>query len=169
MKHRFDIAGELHAVDATLDGETLRLTRGEEPPTEIPYRVLPGGRLLLAVDGRSVEAVTARDGATTWVFVDGRAWRIEDADRAPPRRARRRDDDLGDVTPPMPAAVVRVLVATGDAVQRGQGLVVISAMKMETTLVAPHAGVVGEVRVGAGDKVAPGDVLVDVTPEEGSE
>lgn len=166
MKHRLDIGGTVHAVDGAVDGEVLTLTTGDGLARALPFRVLPDGRLLLEADGRPVEAVTARDGATTWVFVEGRSWRIDDADRAPARRSRRRDDDLGDVTPPMPAAVVRVLVETGDLVARGQGMVVISAMKMETTLVAAHAGIVSAVRVAIGDKVAPGDVLVDVTPEE---
>ncbi len=130
------------------------------------HRVLPDGRILLEIDGRTTTAVTARDGSATWVFVDGRSWKIDDANQAPPRRARGGRDDLGDVTPPMPAAVVRILVEPGDAVVRGQGLVVISAMKMETTLVAPHPGVVAKIRVAIGEKVAPGDVLVDVTPDE---
>ncbi|MBW1811820.1 MAG: biotin/lipoyl-binding protein, partial [Deltaproteobacteria bacterium] len=45
-----------------------------------------------------------------------------------------------EVTPPMPAVVVRVLVAVGDEVKQGQALVVVSAMKMETTLVAKFSG-----------------------------
>ncbi len=132
---------------------------------QLEHQLLPDGRILLEIDGRTTTAVTARDGAATWVFVDGRTWKIGDAGQAPTRSARRGGDTLGDVTPPMPAAVVRLLVEPGDAVALGQGLVVISAMKMETTLVAPHPGVVAEIRVAVGDKVAPGDVLVDVAPD----
>lgn len=166
MKHRLEIGGEVREVEAALDGGTLTLTVGDGPAIELRYRALTDGRILLETEGGTTDAVTACDGATTWVFVDGRAWKIQDADRAPSRRGRRRDDDLGDVTPPMPAAVVRILVEPGDTVTRGQGLVVVSAMKMETILVAPHAGVVANVRTAVGEKVAPGDVLVDVTPDE---
>jgi 3-methylcrotonyl-CoA carboxylase alpha subunit len=134
----------------------------------LDHRVLPDGRILLEINGRTTTAVTARDGSATWVFLDGRSWRIDDPGQTPARRARGGRDDLGDVTPPMPAAVVRVLVEPGDAVALGQGLVVISAMKMETTLVSAHPGVVAKIRVAVGDKVAPGDVLVDVTPDETS-
>jgi biotin carboxyl carrier protein len=67
-----------------------------------------------------------------------------------------------EVRPPMPAVVVKVMVAVGDAVTRGQPLVVVSAMKMETTLVAPKDGMVSEIKVKEGDKVSPADILVGI-------
>jgi 3-methylcrotonyl-CoA carboxylase alpha subunit len=67
-----------------------------------------------------------------------------------------------EVRPPMPAVVVKVLVTVGDAVTRGQPLVVVSAMKMETTLVAPKDGTVSEIKAKEGDKVNPSDVLVHI-------
>ena len=69
------------------------------------------------------------------------------------------------VTPPMPGQVVVVLVAAGDVVAKGQAVVVIMAMKMETTLSAPHAGKVVNVNVAAGAQVKPGDILVDIEKE----
>ncbi len=65
------------------------------------------------------------------------------------------------VTPPMPAVVSRLLVDDGAEVKEGQGLVTVTAMKMELTLRAPRAGM-ARVRVAVGDRVMPGDVLVDV-------
>ena len=67
-----------------------------------------------------------------------------------------------EVRPPMPAVVVKVLVSVGDAVQRGQALVVVSAMKMETTLVAPQDGTVTAIKAAEGDKVSPADILVSI-------
>ena len=67
-----------------------------------------------------------------------------------------------EVRPPMPAVVVTLLVSVGDAVQRGQALVVVSAMKMETTLVAPQDGTVTAIKAEEGDKVSPADVLVHI-------
>lgn len=72
-----------------------------------------------------------------------------------------------EVRPPMPAVVVKVLVAVGDAVSRGQPLVVVSAMKMETTLVAPKDGTVSEIKAKEGDKVNPSDVLVHIEEKSG--
>lgn len=68
---------------------------------------------------------------------------------------------------PMPGLVVRVLVAAGQAVTPGQGLIVLEAMKMENELRAAAAGVVREVRVQPGAAVDKGQVLVEFTPAPG--
>lgn len=66
------------------------------------------------------------------------------------------------VTPPMPGQVIKILVTAGDRVEAGQPVVVISAMKMETSLAAPHAGVVTAINTEVGAQVMPGDILVDI-------
>ena len=71
------------------------------------------------------------------------------------------------MTPPFPATVVKVLVAAGAAVDKGQGLVVVSAMKTEMTLKAPHAGAVRAINCKEGQSVSPGDVLVELDEAEG--
>jgi biotin carboxyl carrier protein len=67
----------------------------------------------------------------------------------------------GDVTirAPMPGLVSNVLVAEGDAVQRGQAVVVLEAMKMENDLSATRAGIVKSLRVAKGQTVAQGEAL----------
>ena len=56
--------------------------------------------------------------------------------------------------------IFKVHVAAGDTVEQGQLLLVLEAMKMETEVVAPAAGVVASVRVREGDAVAVGDELM---------
>ncbi len=68
----------------------------------------------------------------------------------------------GPLRAPMPGMGVRVLVAPGQAVAAGQGMVVVEAMKMETELKAAAAGTVRAVHVGAGARVEKGMVLVDL-------
>ncbi|MBW2139305.1 MAG: DUF2118 domain-containing protein [Deltaproteobacteria bacterium] len=65
----------------------------------------------------------------------------------------------------MPSVVVRVLVNEGDRVEKGQGLLVVTAMKMETTLKAPYAGIVKKINTQPEAKVMPGDILVEIEPE----
>jgi biotin carboxyl carrier protein len=68
---------------------------------------------------------------------------------------------------PMPGLVVNVLAEQGSAVERGQTVVVLEAMKMENDLTTPRAGVIKAVRVERGQTVNQGDVLVVVGDAEG--
>ena len=70
----------------------------------------------------------------------------------------------GRVMAPIPGRVASVLVQPGDAVQRGQVLVVVEAMKMEITQAAPEDGIVSAVRCAAGDMVEEGVELVHFEP-----
>ena len=67
---------------------------------------------------------------------------------------------LENVDSVMPGKVVRVLVAPGDEVHAGQGLVVVEAMKMENEIGAPRAGRVKSVDVSSGQNVETGARLV---------
>jgi len=71
----------------------------------------------------------------------------------------------GSALAPMPGGVVRVAVATGDAVEAGQVLVVLEAMKMEHAVHAAAAGTVTEVDVAEGDQVETGHLLAVVEPD----
>ncbi len=64
------------------------------------------------------------------------------------------------VTAPMPGKIVRVLVATGQAVQARQALVVVEAMKMENELRAGRDGTVSEIHAREGQSVDAGTLLV---------
>jgi acetyl/propionyl-CoA carboxylase alpha subunit/acetyl-CoA carboxylase carboxyltransferase component len=71
------------------------------------------------------------------------------------------------VESPMAGAVVELSVSRGDTVAEGDVILVISAMKMETTIVAPCAGVVAAVQgLNAGDAVAAGQIVAVITPSD---
>jgi propionyl-CoA carboxylase alpha chain len=72
----------------------------------------------------------------------------------------------GALVAPMPGSVVRVGVAVGDKVTRGQGLMWLEAMKMEHTISAPADGIVTELAVAPGQQVEVGVVLAVVQVEE---
>ena len=65
----------------------------------------------------------------------------------------------GDVAVPMQGTIVKLLVEVGDAVEVGQGIVVLEAMKMENQINAEMAGTIKEIKVAAGDTVGGGDVV----------
>ncbi|MBU2226146.1 MAG: hypothetical protein KJ936_00495 [Proteobacteria bacterium] len=121
---------------------------------------------LLDVNGKLIPAYLATQGSETQIFIDGELFIVEDlgaADRRPRRRGGP-DDQSRQVTPPMPAAVMRILVAEGEMVNRGQALIVLSAMKMETTLTAPHRGTIKKINTATGAQVMPGEILLEIEP-----
>ncbi len=69
-----------------------------------------------------------------------------------------------DIRAPMPGKVLDVKARPGQAVKRGDALVVMEAMKMEHTLTAPRDGKVAEVAAVAGSQTAEGVVLVKLEP-----
>ena len=71
----------------------------------------------------------------------------------------------GECRAPLPGAIMRVMVAVGDIVDDGDGLVVLEAMKMEHTLRSGGAGTVAQVLCAPGAQVDVGDVLVVVEPK----
>ena len=66
----------------------------------------------------------------------------------------------GAVTVPMQGTIVKILVEVGQAVEAGQPVCVLEAMKMENQINADKAGTVTEVKVAPGDSVSSGDVVV---------
>jgi len=145
-------------VTLTLSGREFRVDCRRVSDHRIHMEVREGtGRT-------SVNAYLVRGAQGKEVVIHGVPHRILDADREDRSTARKRASERvpDTVTPPMPAAVVKVLVQEGERVERGQGVIVVSAMKMETTLRAPHAGTVRKIHAAPGEKVSPGDVLVDI-------
>jgi len=130
--------------------------------------ITPGVYSLL-LNGKSYEAfVSKRPGdapglAGPYVIVVGlRRYLVELRD---PRRWRRAGSALEaegpqEIVAPMPGRIVKVLVAEGQEVSRGQGLLVIEAMKMQNELRAPRAGRIERVYMEEGRGVETGARLV---------
>lgn len=63
------------------------------------------------------------------------------------------------VTAPMPGKILGVKASAGQAVKKGQVIVILEAMKMENEIVAPQDGTVATINVAVGDSVEPGATL----------
>ena len=118
----------------------------------------PDGALAVVLDGVRGHAMVLDHGSETGVILSGESWRLIEID---PLAAYEGDDPgAGRLTAPMPGRVAQVLVEVGDAVQRGEPLMIIEAMKMEHTVMAPVDGIVDAVRFGVGDLVEEGAELI---------
>ena len=120
----------------------------------------------LIVDNRSFEVDIDVSEDDYRVLVDGRNYHIHLLDE---RRMRLGGLQAGielqgrqRVSVPMPGKVIAVLVSEGDKVERGQGLVIVEAMKMENEVRSPVNGEVKELKVKAGDSLEAGATLLVV-------
>ena len=111
--------------------------------------------------------VTERAGAkdTFDVTVHGRSYEVTVVD---PKRLRsgqnsdRHHHGVAEILAPMPGKVVRVQTEVGATVEKGAGVIVVEAMKMQNEMKSPRDGTVVSIKVKPGDTVNAGDVLAVV-------
>lgn len=121
-------------------------------------------RSLRLQDGTQFSLLHHREGTLHEITLGSSTINVEIIDPLAHRR-RRGEDDMsagGVVKALMPGRVVRVLVSRGDSVQRGAGLLILEAMKMENEIQAPVDGMVDEIFVTTGDTVEGGADLVHI-------
>ncbi|HEY5587267.1 MAG TPA: biotin/lipoyl-containing protein [Ruminiclostridium sp.] len=71
-------------------------------------------------------------------------------------------NNSGDVSAPMPGTILKVKVAIGEVIKKGQVLLILEAMKMENEIVSPADGKVTLLNVEAGQSVTAGEVMVSI-------
>ena len=121
----------------------------------------------LIVDGKSYEAYVYQGDENWQVLLRGRLFPVNVQDE---REKRLRAAAGGGVAEggefhlkaPMPGLVVAVTVEEGQAVEKGEVLVVLESMKMQNELKAPRAGIVGRIRVKASETVEQKQTLLSV-------
>jgi biotin carboxyl carrier protein len=151
----------VHALEPGAAGDPVSAEPTTAPLVDAHVQYAGHGRVRLTVGGRRTLAWAVDAGDTRWVFIEGDVVQVEMADRLAP--AGRRDAHGAEsLAAPMPATVVRILVAPGQTVRRGETLVLLEAMKMEMPLRAPHEAIVKTVRCREGELVQPGVVLIDL-------
>ena len=172
MSLEYQIGEACYRVDVNgpPDGAcTVTLTRVEDEggaePRTLEAQLIPveANTYLFVVHGHHYLAHVAAGPEAHHVSLGGQTFAVVPPEQLERQRRRGTALDTADaVTPPMPGQVVTLLVEVGDRVEAGQTVVVISAMKMESNLTAPHAGTVTAINTSVGAQVMPGDILVDI-------
>ncbi len=152
-------------IDVIINGQerTLHLepSRFEYNGLAREYSIEPSGPGIFSIliEGRSYQATVLTPGT---IQVNNQIFSVELFD---PRELRARSTagashGRQNIVSPMPGKVVRLLVAVGDAIEAGQGLIVVEAMKMQNEMKSPKSGVVMEMKTQAGATVTAGEILV---------
>ena len=132
---------------------------------EVDVELSPGDRMIVKLD--SIGSARG-DGSRSVAFeVNGERWFMPVTDQSVLLDAdmRQKASGPGEVGSPMPGVVVGLKVKEGDIVAEGTPLATLSAMKMETVILATASGVVRRVAVNIGDKVEGDDLLVAIEAE----
>jgi biotin carboxyl carrier protein len=155
-KHEIEIHRDDDLVRAIIDGEPFDVEVSEPEPNVF----------LIKRDGKIFEAIVTSGLSTSrakTVNINGRDIDVRLIDPKRLRSSGAHADHAGglaEIRSAMPGKIVRILQEAGVAVEKGDGVIVVEAMKMQNELKSPKAGNIKEIRVGEGDTVSAGDVLV---------
>ena len=123
--------------------------------------------LSLIVNGRTFTVYFAEADGNKYLSIGGEQFCIQEA-KAENFRAGETDStalkEAPTVCSPMPGKVVKIFVKEGDLVEKGQGLVIVEAMKMENEIRSPMKGKVEKVNFKPGDLVDDSQEIIEIKP-----
>jgi len=152
-KHLLEFTPKGANCEFTLDGQPVEADAVQISPNTVS--VLLGGRsfeihLTRSIDGRLKLQCGPHEYSAE--VLDPRAWRGR-------KQGALEVEGRAEILAPMPGKVIRLLVAAGDAVEAGAGLLVVEAMKMQNEIRSPKRGKVERLLAKEGQNVNAGDVL----------
>jgi len=158
MKITFDA----HSLELTPagSGKSYRATL-EDKDVAIEVLHAEGGKLDLLIDGKRVITYISSDNARRWVTINGQTFVLTKSSGAR-RGGHGHHHAAGELTAPMPGQIRALNVSEGDAVTKGQTLLVLEAMKMEIRVQAPFGGMVKKLSVKQGQTVEREQILVEI-------
>jgi len=160
VKFSFDYNSETISIDIASTGKSFRAPLDGQT-VEVEIIQAKDGKLDLFIDGKHVTAYVSSDNAKRWVTIDGQTVVLTKSSGTR-RSGHGHHHAAGELTAPMPGQVRAVNVSEGDAVTKGQTLLVVEAMKMEIRIHAPQDGVVKKLFIKQGQTVEREQVLIEV-------
>jgi pyruvate carboxylase subunit B len=160
------VAGRMEKVRVEREGERMRVFVGERV-YDVDHATVGPRHWSLLAGGEQFEVAVFPRGAGRWWVSSARGGVLAEVTDSLTHLARQGASGKGarrseQVTAYMPGRVVSVLVAEGDAVTAGQGVLVLEAMKMQNEIQAEHEGTIKRVCVAEGQAVEGGDVLFEL-------
>jgi biotin carboxyl carrier protein len=155
---RFVVDGTTHAVTPLPSGAIMV----DDVRHAADVRRLAREERVVLLDGKPHRMLIARDGDVLHVHLRGRTHSVRRLADAAQAAAEGAADDQ--VRAPMPGTVIRVAAQPGAAVRRGETLLVIESMKVETAITAPRDGIVASIGAAEGATFDRGALLAALAP-----
>lgn len=163
MHHAFKLEDQDVNVELSRAREGYRVHIGERV-LPVDLRTGADGRAWLTIDGEHHEVVVATRGDDVFVHVDGAAYQLRYRHPLDRLAASLHGSAEDSVRAPMPGSIVAVHVKPGESVAKGQVLLVMESMKMETTVTAPRDGVIQAVQYEKGQTFDRDALLLSFEP-----
>jgi len=144
-------------LEIKIDGRVIKIDN---------YNASAGRLTTLLKDNRPYEFEIFRDDSAYDCWLSSRMARCEVISEKQARYTKLMGDGVGlgkarALKAPMPGLIVKVEVEPGQQVKKGDGLVIIEAMKMENELKAAHPGTIKEIKIKAGQAVEKNQALIE--------
>lgn len=166
MKRLVEVDGESYTLELESNGAATRYTLhgGLEACGNATIAEVMPGVFSVLLDGRSFEVriVPSSDALEAWTASERHIISISDSRDRPAGGRKARASGPVELRAQMPGKVINLLVELGAAVEAGQGLIVVEAMKMQNEMKSPKNGVVSKIHATEGSTVSAGESLLVV-------
>ncbi|MGA2297050.1 MAG: acetyl-CoA carboxylase biotin carboxyl carrier protein subunit [FCB group bacterium] len=155
----------LYNLDVEVQGENCILNINNEKIT-IPVRQFNENIFSVFLNNKYTNAYSAEDDNHFYINIEGENFvfdKVKESENKFFDDCVSADKDI--IKPPMPGSIVKILVEKGQKVKENDSLIIVEAMKMETTLYSSIDGVITEINVSAGQQVDSDVVLIVVEKE----
>lgn len=163
MHHAFTLGEAGYNVQLSRAADGYQLHFGEQR-IAVDLRIAADARTWLTVGDRHIEVTIATHGDEVFVHLDGAAYHLRYEHPLQRLAAQAHGSAEDQVHAPMPGSLVAIHVKAGDAVAKGQALLVMESMKMETTLLAVRNGTVMAVHYEKGQSFDRDALLLSLEP-----
>jgi biotin carboxyl carrier protein len=167
MELEFIIQNKSHKLQLEFKDGLYKVNVDDKEYT-IDSIVISDNCLSLLVNGKAFTVYFAEANGKKYLSIGGEQFCIEEA-KSEASTASGAGATTVDEAPlaasPMPGKVVKILVKEGDEVEKGQGLVIVEAMKMENEIKSPVKGIVDKVNFKPGDLVDAAQPILEIKPE----
>ncbi|MFQ5721811.1 MAG: acetyl-CoA carboxylase biotin carboxyl carrier protein subunit [Candidatus Aminicenantales bacterium] len=169
MEYEFLVEGQIHRLSLEKKGEKFIFSDGNKT-LEADIQLTGSNIISILIEQRSYKIYFVKDKDKRYVYVDGRQFLIEKAERAAEdfnqAGSEKAESDNLMVKAPMPGKVIKINVSEKEKVRKNQTLAIVEAMKMENEIKSSVEGFVKRIYVSPGDLVDSDKPLIELGRNE---